>query len=213
MDEGSGPFAPLRISELEAVNLSKPQNFRGNTELSLGIIICNQEANPTSKASPPSGKSLPSGKSPPSALPSPSAQCREREREREGGSRSHTDHRGLGFKCGFPEPPISPSPAAGCSLLGISRASDEFLRSCLRGDWAGRRFLSPPAPSAPAYQSPATFPAIGVSLNFRRRTVFDGLFRGQPGGGVGLTVRNPVSHFHLGLVSCSLLLIRFWFSR
>jgi len=49
MDEGSGPFAPLRMSELHGVNLSKPQNFCGNTELSLGIIICHQEANPTCK--------------------------------------------------------------------------------------------------------------------------------------------------------------------
>ncbi|KAJ8428719.1 hypothetical protein Cgig2_020940 [Carnegiea gigantea] len=34
---------------------------------------------------------------------------------------------------GLREPPTSPSPAAGCSLLGFSRASGEFLKSCLRG--------------------------------------------------------------------------------
>ncbi|KAJ8448529.1 hypothetical protein Cgig2_012173 [Carnegiea gigantea] len=54
---------------------------------------------------------------------------------------------------------------------------------CRSEGWAGRPCLSPPA-----YQSPATFPATGNSPEFRRQTVSDSLFRGQPGGGLVLDV-------------------------
>ncbi|KAJ8424959.1 LOW QUALITY PROTEIN: hypothetical protein Cgig2_000546 [Carnegiea gigantea] len=133
--------------------------------------------------------------------------CRQhsakREREREGAVRSPVfvaweSNAVIGGKpktcwaLGLQEPPTSPSPAAGCSLLGFSRASGEFLKSYLRGVCfysvevtAGLRFLSPPAPSTPAYQSSATVPETGVSPDFRRRTISEGLFRAQPGGGDG----------------------------
>ncbi|KAJ8422600.1 hypothetical protein Cgig2_022662 [Carnegiea gigantea] len=70
---------------------------------------------------------------------------RERERERKRGAvrspvfvawESNAVIGGKPKTCwalGLREPPTSPSPAAGCSLLGFSRASGEFLRSCLRG--------------------------------------------------------------------------------
>ncbi|KAJ8424458.1 hypothetical protein Cgig2_016225 [Carnegiea gigantea] len=76
--------------------------------------------------------------------------------------------------------------------------------ACISEGWGGRRFLSPPARSAPTYKSPATFSATGVSPDFRRRTVSDGLFQGQPGGGVGFDGVNSGEPFPpwVGVLLC-----------
>ncbi|KAJ8445058.1 hypothetical protein Cgig2_022578 [Carnegiea gigantea] len=104
--------------------------------------------------------SLPSDESHP-------AQWREREGER--GSRSLIGHRGLGFEHGLRKPPTPHSPAAGCSLLGFSHASVPVPVGSL---CAGISVVSDRS-------------LAGVSPDFRRRTVSDSLFQGQPGSGVG----------------------------
>ncbi|KAJ8440513.1 hypothetical protein Cgig2_022954 [Carnegiea gigantea] len=119
------------------------------------------------------------------------------ESVREKGSRSHTGLRGLGFRkrssetcwvLGLREPPISLHRSPVAHVAGFSSASGGGFLLCRSEGWAGRPCLSPPAPSVPAYQSPATFPATGNLPEFRRQTVSDSLFRGQPGGGLGLDV-------------------------
>ncbi|KAJ8445847.1 hypothetical protein Cgig2_027928 [Carnegiea gigantea] len=137
--------------------------------------------------------SLPSDESPPSALLAVSIV------QREGGSRSLTGHRGLGFERGLREPPTSPSPAAGCSLLGFSRASGEFLRSCpqglgfssakvragLVGGFCPRRL---PLRRHISRQRPE-------SRRIFASTVSDSLFQGEPGGGIGFDVVNSGEPF------------------
>ncbi|KAJ8433311.1 LOW QUALITY PROTEIN: hypothetical protein Cgig2_012879 [Carnegiea gigantea] len=131
---------------------------------------------------------------------------REREGGREGAVRSPVfvaweSNAVIGGKpntcwaLGLREPPTSPSPAAGCSLLGFSRASGEFLRSCLRGvgfysvevtaglvgGFCPRRHIS----RRRLFRLP----------EFRWRTVSEGLFRAQPGGGDGFDGVNSSEPF------------------